>query len=142
MHIAYTDIHSPERPIHHPFIYTHHFPNSLRELKQVSIPHVPNIPRLETPYPPVYMRPSTHFILRELTQISISHVLNVRNVQRLETPYPPIYIRPHVHFILRVLTQISIPNVPGLDTPCSPVPNIMLCIKVVDMHHVYFKNKK
>ena len=36
----------------------------LRNLTHVYIHHVPNVPRLETPYPAVDMRPPTSFTLR------------------------------------------------------------------------------
>ena len=68
------------------------------------------------------MRPSAHFILKELTQIYIY----IQCPERSDIRYalPPTFMRLSAYFILRVLTQIYISHVPDvrrLDTPCPPV---------------------
>ena len=92
---AHRDIHS-------------HFPNDgkyiFRVLKQIYIPHVKNVPRLD---PPIYMPQFTHYILKKLTQIYKPHVPNLPNILRLALP-THLYAPTRPVYILRVLTEMYI----------------------------------
>ena len=60
----------------------------LRELTQIYIPHVPNVPRLDTPYPPVYMSPYARYFTRVLIYKCPMNIPNGTENWKLADNYP------------------------------------------------------